>query len=89
MSTDKVGVWETTWSKGDTPWQLADTNSKLLNNMDELIGCVTNGEIVAKTILVPLCGKTKDLLYLYNKEPHLNIIVVVYHRSLDRILVFL
>jgi len=35
--------------------------------MDELIGCVTNGDIVAKTILVPLCGKTKDLLYLYNK----------------------
>ena len=67
MSTDKITVWETSWSKGDTPWHLAEVNEKLLSNMDELIGCVRNGEIVSKTILVPLCGKTRDMLYLYGK----------------------
>jgi len=67
MSTDKLSTWESSWSKGETPWQLADTNEKLLNNMDELIGCTRNGETTVKTILVPLCGKTKDMLYLYNK----------------------
>jgi len=68
MSTDKLGVWESCWTKGDTPWQLAEVNSKLLNNMDELIGCgAQNGEVTEKTILVPLCGKSKDLVYLYNK----------------------
>ena len=71
MSTDKLGVWESCWTKGDTPWQLAEVNSKLLNNMDELIGCgAQNGEVTEKTILVPLCGKSKDLVYLYNKGNH-------------------
>jgi len=67
MSTDKLSTWESSWAKADTPWHLADVNEKLLNNMDELIGCARNGELVHKTILVPLCGKSKDMLYLYNK----------------------
>ena len=69
MSTDKIGVWETSWSKGDTPWHLAEVNDKLLSHMDELIGCaMKDGETPSqKTILVPLCGKTKDMVYLYRQ----------------------
>lgn len=68
MSTDKISVWEEKWAKGDTPWHQQEVNNKLLSNMDELIGCVgPNGETELRTVLVPLCGKTKDMLHLYNQ----------------------
>lgn len=70
MSTDSISTWECHWSKGDIPWQLPDVNQLLLANMEELVGGggVRNGEVVNhKTILVPLCGKSQDLYYLYQQ----------------------
>ena len=79
MSTDSISTWDGHWSKGDIPWQLPEVNPRLLANMEELIGrlggpAMTNGEASeastpaaapARTILVPLCGKSKDLIHLY------------------------
>jgi len=65
MSTDKISVWETQWQKGDVSFHLPEVNPKLLGNMDELIGCEKTGEKVTRNILVPLCGKSKDLVHLH------------------------
>jgi len=65
MSTDKISIWETQWQKGDISFHLPEVNPKLLDNMDELIGCEKSGEKVCRDILVPLCGKSKDLVHLH------------------------
>ena len=65
MSTDKISVWESSWSGGDTSWHLQETNDRLLANMNELTGCAEHGDNVKKSIFVPLCGKTKDMIYLH------------------------
>jgi len=65
MSTDKISIWETQWQKGDVSFHLPEVNPKLLDNMDELIGCEKSGEKVCRDILVPLCGKSKDLVHLH------------------------
>lgn len=66
MSTDKIAVWESQWQKGDTSFHLAEVNPKLVDNMDELVGC-GNGQVEEQhsNILVPLCGKSKDLIHLH------------------------
>jgi len=65
MSTDKISIWESQWQKGDVSFHLPEVNPKLLDNMDELIGCEKSGEKVCRDILVPLCGKSKDLVHLH------------------------
>ena len=69
MSTDKITVWEAEWKKGNTAtFHLPEVNSKLLNNMDILLGSsepVSDSQPM-KTVLVPLCGKTKDMLHLHS-----------------------
>jgi thiopurine S-methyltransferase len=70
MSTDRIETWECHWSKGDIPWQLPDVNQRLVSYMEELLGTAAyqNGAVVShRTILVPLCGKSKDVLYLYEQ----------------------
>jgi len=62
MSTDKISIWEEKWAKGDTPWHQLEVNQKLLSHMDELLGV---GNTEPKTVLVPLCGKSKDMIHLY------------------------
>lgn len=68
MSTDKITVWEAEWKKGNTSFHLPEVNSKLLNNLDILLG---SGDPVSesqpqKTVLLPLCGKTKDIVHLHS-----------------------
>jgi len=67
MSTDKISIWETQWQKGDIAFHQSEVNPKLLDNMDELIGCekAGSGEKVCRNILVPLCGKSRDLIHLH------------------------
>jgi len=65
MSTDKISIWETQWQKGDISFHLPEVNPKLLGNIDELLGCERSGEKVVRNVLVPLCGKTKDMLHLH------------------------
>jgi len=69
MSTDKISTWETQWVKGDISWHLEATNERLLSYMNELVGVTKDGitsDPSAKKILVPLCGKSKDLVHLHS-----------------------
>lgn len=61
-------MWEAQWAKGDTSFHLPEVNDRLLSYMNELVGVVTNGttDPAAKNILVPLCGKSKDLVHLHS-----------------------
>jgi len=65
MSTDKISVWEGEWKKGNTSFHLPNPNPKLLDNLDILLGRDDASES-PKTVLVPLCGKTKDLIHLHS-----------------------
>jgi len=68
MSTDKLQVWEQEYSSGETPsWHLTQVNEKLLTHMDELVGSTKNGQVSNRAILVPLCGKSLDMLHLYQQ----------------------
>jgi len=67
MSTDKISVWENQWQKGDISFHLPEVNEKLLANMDELIGVTEGGVGAVKNILVPLCGKSVDMVHLHSK----------------------
>ena len=66
MSTDKITVWEGEWKKGNTSFHLPEVNPKLLDNLDILLGCEPAASESPKTVLVPLCGKTKDLIHLHS-----------------------
>ncbi|KAI1290443.1 putative thiopurine S-methyltransferase [Halotydeus destructor] len=48
------------WDKNFTPWQLTEPHKHLVANKDLLLG---EGKV---RVLVPLCGKTVDLKYLYD-----------------------
>ena len=68
MSTDKISVWEAQWSKGDTSFHLTEVNSRLVGYMNELVGVQADGVTAdpsPKNVLVPLCGKTRDLVHLH------------------------
>lgn len=75
MSTDKVTVWEQQYSEaggGDKDWFRDAVNQKLLSHMEALVGpaWAKNGEIgqgAARAILLPLCGRSKDMVHLYNQ----------------------
>lgn len=68
MSTDKISVWEGEWKKGVTSFHLPEVNVKLLDNLDILLGSPSpvSDTVSAKTVLVPLCGKSKDLVHLHS-----------------------
>ena len=62
---------ETFWSTGNLPWHLKEPNEFLVRHLDKLLNGRKPQDI---TILVPLCGKSIDLLFLKNQG--LNIIGV-------------
>lgn len=49
------------WAKNDAPWQLEDPNEALVKHLDKLV--VNQND----RILVPLCGKSVDMKWLYEK----------------------
>lgn len=66
-STDKLSVWEAEWNKGNTSFHLPEVNPKLLDNLDILLDPEpAASESGRKNVLVPLCGKTKDLVHLHS-----------------------
>ena len=60
-------MWEAEWNKGNTSFHLPEVNPKLLNNLDILLDPEpAASESGPKNVLVPLCGKTKDLVHLHS-----------------------
>ena len=60
---------QTEWQKGNqSSFHLTAPNSRLLANLDILLGGETKAEAAAdvKTVLVPLCGKSLDLIHLHS-----------------------
>ena len=55
-------LWQKRWDKGDTTWHKEQVNPFL----KEFFTSFT-GEVAAKSILVPLCGKSVDLIWLHKK----------------------
>ncbi len=53
--------WHSYWDAGLTPWHEAAVQDRLASNMDLLTGGKSD-----MTFLIPLCGATLDLKYLYD-----------------------
>jgi len=56
--------WLNKWQTNDTPWHSQEINRNLIDNIDKLELQPGN------CILVPLCGKTKDMLWLADRGYH-------------------
>ena len=63
VSTKRVDYWNNRWKDGDIPWHCSVPNPYILKYFDLL----TNGSTEHKSILIPLCGKSKDMLSFYEK----------------------
>ncbi|KAI1289341.1 Thiopurine S-methyltransferase [Halotydeus destructor] len=48
------------WNQGRSPWHIAHPHKQLVAHQDALFG---NGQV---RVLVPLCGKTVDMKYIYD-----------------------
>lgn len=57
---DNTGFWKEGWDKGFTGFHQSEFNPVMENYFNEK-------DISGKNILVPLCGKSLDMLYLANK----------------------
>ncbi|XP_076032056.1 putative thiopurine S-methyltransferase isoform X2 [Oratosquilla oratoria] len=58
---DRIKRWSDRWEEGSTGWHKEDVNTMLLNHADKLLmGPELN-------VLLPLCGKTIDMKWLYDK----------------------
>ncbi|MBC8371828.1 MAG: thiopurine S-methyltransferase [Planctomycetes bacterium] len=54
----QVNYWKQRWADGRTGWHLSDVNPRLIEYWQHL------GLDAASRVLVPLCGKTLDLMWL-------------------------
>ena len=69
MSCSEVSFWKTNfWDKGASPWQNSQVHEKLQKYLDLLLeSSRKSGDDHRPRVLVPLCGKTLDLGFLYQK----------------------
>lgn len=56
--------WKDLWQQGIFPWHSSDINPKLQANFKNLIEMAGKSKAEECRFFVPLCGKTKDLLFL-------------------------
>lgn len=59
---DRLGNWQERWFLGETGWHRKNTNPILLENYEKWLGQRPDARI-----LVPLCGKSVDMVYLAKK----------------------
>lgn len=62
--------WAAAWSKGQTGWHLDKANRFLVDNLDWLSGGARSPlakEGSTRMALVPLCGKSEDMMYLLSQ----------------------
>ena len=62
-----VSGWKDLWEKGVFPWHKEDINPKLEKYWSILMEAAGKSNPKECRFFVPLCGKTKDLLFLYSK----------------------
>ncbi len=59
--------WHDLWDQNVIPWHKTDVNPKLVKHLDAAIEATGKTDPSEIRILVPLCGKSVDLMYLYEK----------------------
>jgi thiopurine S-methyltransferase len=64
--SDKLEPWDQRWSAGKTAWHKTDVHASLQKYCDEY---VLNDIVAGGRILIPLCGKTVDMVFLAKKRP--------------------
>jgi len=56
-------MWKKKWEDGHSRWHLGKVNTCLMESFPRL----DDGHLKGKRILVPLCGKTEDMRWFYEK----------------------
>ena len=65
---DRLKSWQERWAANRTSWHLEQVNPHLKRHLKELIDpkiCVAGG--LGPRVLVPLCGKSVDMVFLAQK----------------------
>lgn len=66
VPNEQIEFWsKNCWSKGHTPWQQVKPHKQLLEFHEKLIG--SNKKSADTSVLVPLCGKSVDLIWLWQQ----------------------
>ena len=66
VANDQLDFWDKDrWSKGSTPWHLAEPHPHLITNHAKLL--LEGKKPTETSILVPLCGKSVDLIWLWQQ----------------------
>ncbi|EFX78966.1 hypothetical protein DAPPUDRAFT_304984 [Daphnia pulex] len=60
---ERVEYWSKRWQAEDAPWHKADVNRFLMSYFDRVCK-IKEGKL---RIFVPLCGKTQDLRWIYDR----------------------
>lgn len=64
LATEQLKFWDDNcWSQGRAPWHRVTPHQDLLIHHEKII----NKTAADTTVLVPLCGKTVDLIWLWQK----------------------
>jgi hypothetical protein len=56
--------WKNLWDKAFFPWHKDEVNTKLVKNVENLVQAAGKSNPEDCRFFVPLCGKSKDLIYL-------------------------
>ena len=61
-SVDRLNYWQSRWTNGDSNWHFQNPNEFLVRHLETL-----KADREHVRIFLPLCGKTVDLVWLYNQ----------------------
>jgi len=65
---NKLGYWENRWATGQSQWHKNEVNPLFLKWFDECKGRRARGTMETDMrFLFPLCGKSRDLIWVYRK----------------------
>ena len=74
--TNQIAYWARRWQDGNTQWHKSEVHPAVLAHATTQLECAALAAAVregrapassAPTVLVPLCGKAVDMLYLYQQ----------------------
>ena len=68
MTADDTGYWQQLWRSGGDSFTLEEPNANLITHLDDLLPGRSNAPIDPRSVLVPLCGRSVDLVFLESRQ---------------------
>lgn len=68
MTADDIGYWQQLWRSGSDSFTLEEPNANLTTHLEDLLPGRSNAPIDPRSVLVPLCGRSVDLVFLESRQ---------------------